>query len=62
MDLPEDQIFESCGTQYMHCTWNTLLPYEYEWTCFSCVNNFIKRRNELTKTQLTYWQLSDDND
>ena len=35
----------------MHCNRNTLLPYEYEWTCFSCGYNVIKRKHELSKIQ-----------
>ena len=34
-----------------HCNRNTLLPYEYEWTCFSCGYNVNKRNNELSKIQ-----------
>ena len=43
MKLTEDQIIEKCG--------NTLLPYEYQWTCFSCKYNVIKRKQELSKKQ-----------
>ena len=34
-----------CG----HCNRNTLLPYEYEHSCFSCGYNVNKRKNELSK-------------
>ena len=27
----------------------TLLPYEYEFSCFSCGYNVIRRKHELTK-------------
>ena len=43
MELNEDQIIEECG--------NTLLPYEYQWTCVSCKYNVIKRKQELSKKQ-----------
>ena len=36
-----------CG----HCSRNTLLPYEYEFTCFSFGNNVIKRKHELSRIQ-----------
>ena len=35
----------------MHCTRNTILPYECEWTCIASGYNVMKRKNELTKTQ-----------
>ena len=34
-----------------HCNRNILLPYEYEFTCFSCGYNVIKRKHELSKIQ-----------
>ena len=34
-----------------HCNRNTLLPYEYEFTCVSCGYNVIKRKHELSKIQ-----------
>ena len=34
MELTEDQIIEKYAKQCFHCSRNTLLPYEYEWTCF----------------------------
>ena len=39
------------GKQCGHCNRNTLLPYEYEWTCFSCGDNVNKRKHELSKIQ-----------
>ena len=36
-----------CG----HCNRNTLLPYEYEFTCVSCGYNVINRKHELSKIQ-----------
>ena len=33
------------------CNRNTLLPYEYEFTCVSCGFNIIKQKHELFKIQ-----------
>ena len=49
MDLTEDQKIEKYVKKRMHCTRNTLLPYEYEYTCFTCGYNVIKWKNELSK-------------
>ena len=38
---------KNCG----HCRRNTLLPYEYEFTCISCGYNVNKRKHELSKIQ-----------
>ena len=51
MNLTEDQIIEKHGKRCARCNQNTLLPYEYEWTCISCGFNLIKRKHELTKIQ-----------
>ena len=51
MTLSEDQIIEKYGKHCKHCRRNTLLPYEYEWTCLSCGFNVNKRKNELSKIQ-----------
>ena len=51
MELTEDQIIEKNGKYFGHCNRNTLLPYEYAWTCFSCGYNVIKRKHELSKIQ-----------
>ena len=51
MQLSEDQIIEKYGKQCRHCMRNTLLPYDYEWSCFSCNYNVIKRKHELSKIQ-----------
>ena len=51
MNLSEDEIIEKYGKQCNHCNRNTLLPYEYEWTCFSCFYNVIKRKHELSRYQ-----------
>ena len=49
MELTEDQIFEKIGKYFGPCNRNTLLPYEYEFTCISCCYNVIKRKHELFK-------------
>ena len=51
MELTEDEIFEKYGKHCSHCNQNTLLPYEYEYTCFSCGFNVIKCKHELSKRQ-----------
>ena len=51
MELSEDQIFEKYAKHCGPCKGNTLLPYEYEWTCISCGFNLIKRKHELSKIQ-----------
>ena len=48
MELSEDENIKKskhCGC----CNRNTLLPYEYEFTCISCGLNLIKGKNELIK-------------
>ena len=49
--LLEDEIIEKYAKQCLHCSRNTLLPYEYEWTCFSCNYVVSKRKHELSKLQ-----------
>ena len=51
MNLSEDEIIEKYPKQCQHCNRNTLLPYEYEFTCFSCGFNVNKRKHELSKIQ-----------
>ena len=51
MELTEDQIIEKYAKKCLHCNRNTLLPYEYEWSCFSCNYVVSKRKNELSKIQ-----------
>ena len=60
MELTEDEIIEKYGQKCGHCNWITLLPYEYEWTCFSCNYNVIKRKQELSKIQRKKQTLSTD--
>ena len=51
MNLTEDEIIQKYDKNCGHCNRNTLLPYEYEWTCFSCGYNVNKRKHELSKIQ-----------
>ena len=51
MELTEDEIIEKYGKRCGHCNRNTLLPYEYEFTGFSCGFNVNKRKHELSKIQ-----------
>ena len=51
MELSEDQVIQKHAKHCGYCKRNALLPYEYEWTCFSCGSNVIKRKNELSKLQ-----------
>ena len=51
MQLSEDEIIQKCGKNCGHCNRKTLLPNEYEWTCFSCGYNVNKRKHALPKTQ-----------
>ena len=51
MNLSEDKTIQKYGKHCGHCNRNTLLPYEYEFTCFSCGFNVSKRKHELSKIQ-----------
>ena len=51
MPTNEDEVFEMKARNCLDCTRNTLLPYEYNWTCIACEYNIIKRIIELTKIQ-----------
>ena len=51
MELTEDEIIEKYAKRCGHCNRNTLLPYEYEYTCFSCGYNVYKLKRELSKIQ-----------
>ena len=51
MELTEDEIIQKYAKQCRHCNRNTLLPYEYEFTCIACGYNVNKRRHELSKIQ-----------
>ena len=51
MTLSEDEIIQKYGKHCGHCYRNSLLPYEYEYTCFSCGYNVNKRKHEISKIQ-----------
>ena len=51
MELAEVEIIKKYGERCMQCTRTILLPYENEWTCFSCGSTVIKRENGFTKMQ-----------
>ena len=51
MELTDDEIIQKYSKNCGHCKRNTLLPYEYEWTCISCGFNINKRKHELSKIQ-----------
>ena len=51
MELTEDEIIQKYAKKCLHCNRNTLLPYEYEFTCIACGYNVNKRRHELSKKQ-----------
>ena len=51
MNLSEDEIIQKYAKICRLCNRKTLLPYEYEYTCFSCGYNVNKRKHELFKIQ-----------
>ena len=51
MELTEDEIIQKYAKQFRHCNRNTLLTYEYEFTCIACGYNVNKRKHELSKIQ-----------
>ena len=51
MELTEDEIIQKNGKHCGRCNRNTLLPYEYEFTCVSFGYNVNKRKHELSKIQ-----------
>ena len=40
-NLSDDETIEKYAKQCKHCLQNTILPYEYEWSCISCGFNLI---------------------
>ena len=44
------KVLKKYAKQCGHCSRNTLLPYEYEFTCMSCGYNASKRKHELSKS------------
>ena len=51
MELAEDEIIHRYAKKCGHCNRNTLLPYEYEFTCLSCGFNLTKREHGFCKIQ-----------
>ena len=51
MELTEDGIIQKHGNRCLHCNRITLLPYEYDWTCFSCGYNVNKQKHEFSRIQ-----------
>ena len=51
MAFTEDEIIQIYGERCGRCNRNSLLPYEYEFTRFSCGYNVNKRKHELCKIQ-----------
>ena len=51
MELTEDEIIQKHAKRCGHCNRNFRLPYEYEYTCFSCGYQVNKRKHELSKIQ-----------
>ena len=50
MELSEDESTQKYGKKCGHCSRNTLLPYAFEWVCFSCGHNVITEKNDFTKS------------
>ena len=51
MELTEVEIIQNFAKRCGHCNRNTLLPYEYEFTCIVCGYNVNKRKNAISKIQ-----------
>ena len=49
MELTEDEIIQKFAKKCGHCNRNTLLPYEYDFTCIACGYNVTKGKHELSK-------------
>ena len=49
MDLPEDEIFKKYAEQCLHCTRNTLLPYECELISIASGYNVLKQKKRTHK-------------
>ena len=51
MELTEDETIQKYAKNCGPCNRSTLLPYKYEYNCFSCGYNVNKRKHELSKIQ-----------
>ena len=49
MELTEEESIQQYGKGCGNCNRNTLLPYEYEFACFSCGYNVNKGKHDLSK-------------
>ena len=49
MEFSEDQFIQIYAKKCGHCSPNMLFSYEYEFTCFSCGDNVIKRKRQLSE-------------
>ena len=49
--MTENEIIQKYAKQCRHCNRNTLLPYQYEFTCLACGYNVNKHKHELSKIQ-----------
>ena len=56
MEITEDENIKKYAKKCGHCNRNTLLPYEYEFTCFSCGYNVNKRKHENTKKKNKFYK------
>ena len=51
MEITEVEIIQKYGKKCGRCNRNSLLQYEYDWTCFSSGFNVIKRKHKFFKIQ-----------
>ena len=51
MEITQHEKIKKYGKHCGHCNRNTLLPYEYEFTCFTCGYNVIKGKHDRSKIQ-----------
>ena len=51
MEITADDIVQKYAKKCGHCKRNTLLPYEYAFTCITFGYNMNKRKHEFSKIQ-----------
>ena len=51
MESKKDGIIQKYTENCGHCKRNTVVPYEFEFTCFSCGYNVNKQKHGLSKIQ-----------
>ena len=49
MNLIKHEQIGKNAKQCIHCRRNTLLPYEYDWTCIACGCIITREENDLSK-------------